>query len=180
MLVWLLWKFRQRRRHLVTGPVPRPVPPPAYLDTAKALWQLHMEELPAKGEGRAFLDRLATQLRHYLVGRFGIGAAEMTPQEINTALVARGYSPRIGRAFGGLLAACDRPRYAPQQVAPALCHDLFVQAIELVGQVRVEARFTPVPAKLALVGQKSWSHLVRWLRALPSRTKRIVGEGARD
>jgi hypothetical protein len=115
--------------------------------------------LPAKGEGRLFLDRLANILRRYLVGRYCIGASEMTSQEVAESMRRRGYGEQEARAFSELLRMCDERRYGPSSIDGAFCRTLLRSALQLLARVRIVARFTTVPARLAVEGQKCWSRL---------------------
>jgi len=158
-LVWLRRRSRQRGPGLEHASLP----PPAYLGVARQLWSLHCEALPAKGEGRRFLDRFAGITRGYLRERFRIHADEMTAGEILTALRSKGYPPAIGRRFADLIRQADDCRYSPRRVSPLTCDDLLARKLELMDEVRVVARYTPVPADLAVAGQKSWGNLRAWL-----------------
>jgi hypothetical protein len=173
-VLWLRRRVRRRRR----GPAHLPVPPPAYLAVAQQLWALHGEELPVKGEGRQFLDRLAALVRGYLHNRFQIAAEEMTAGEVLTALRRKGHRPEISRGFTSLIEEVDSLRYAPERVPPLSCDELLARTVTLVGEVRVVARYTPVPAELAVAGDKSWGRLHEWLRGSAHLTGAQVGEGA--
>lgn len=171
-LVWLRRRGRRRRPGLEHAPLP----PPAYLDVARQLWSLHCEELPARGEGRRYLDRLAGITRGYLRDRFRVRADEMTAGEILTALRGKGYPPAICRRFADLIQQADDCRYSPARVSPLTCDDLLVRMLELMNEVRVVARYTQVPADLAVAGQKSWGHLRAWLLSGARMAGAAVGE----
>jgi len=157
--VWLM-----RRRHRRHGaPAHTPIPPPAYLLTAQMIWALYRQELPARGQGRLFLDQLTAAMRGYLRNRFRIRAEEMTAKELLAALRARGYKSAECGEFAQLLQEADDLRYAPERVVPAVCDGFLARAIRLMAAVQVVARFAPVPADLAVAGQKCWSNLWRWL-----------------
>ncbi len=174
LLAWYLWRRRSRPS---AGPAHRSLAPPAYLDAAVALWDLHAAELLARGEGRRFLDRLASILRHYLTGRFGIRAGEMTGPEVAAALLQRGHRRPEGAEFARLLARSDDQRYAPGAPVQAACLELFGSGVQLVDQVRIEARYAPVPPDLAIRGQKSWARLQELVRAPGFPGARSSGEG---
>ncbi len=152
------WLWRRRRPRL-PGPQDRSLPIPAYLDTAVQLWQLYNEQLPARGEGKKFLDRLTSCLRSYLSDRYQISAGELTADEIRAALSGLGYRPAPPAELVRLLKTADDLRFRPQSVDAEFCRQQFVQALLLIASVRIVARFTPVPADRQLAGDLAWSKL---------------------
>lgn len=179
LLIWLTWWLRKHRRAERVGPEHTPIPPPAYLTTAIDLWDLYSAELPAKGQGREFLDRLARILRSFLLARFGITAEEMTAGEVRIALHRRGYRMDAGEEFFQLLQKCDSRRYAPVRVDPRYCQEMLKRSIFLVTEVKIDARFSVVPADLAVSGEKSWSRLTQLIDTTESFAEVAVGEDAR-
>jgi len=157
-LVTLLAR-RWRRRHAPAGPVDAPLPPPAYLAAARALRALLDEALPARGEGRRFLDRLAGEIRLYLRARYRVPAPTLTPDEIASALTALGHPAPLAAAGERLLRGCDARRFAPGAATPAACQALLAEAVALVAAGRVPARFTAVPAPLLVEGEAAWARL---------------------
>jgi hypothetical protein len=176
LLLRLLWWLRKGRRAEPSGPEHTPIPPPAYLATAIALWDLYTAELPAKGQGREFLDRLARIIRSFLLARFGITAEEKTASEVRIALHQRGYRMDAGEGFVQLLHDCDSRRYAPGGVEPSYCLAMLKRAVWLVTVVKIDARFSVVPADLAVSGEKSWSRLAQLGDASDSFAMATVGE----
>jgi hypothetical protein len=161
---------RWRRRHAPAGPVDVPLPPPAYLTAARALRALLDEALPARGEGRRFLDRLAGEIRLYLRARYRVPAPTLTPDEIAQALTALGHELPLAVAGERLLRACDARRFAPGAATSAACQSLLAEAVALIAAGRVPARFTPVPAPLLSEGEAAWARLA----ALPG-AGRVAG-----
>jgi hypothetical protein len=155
----LWWLFRRRRSRPMRPDLDLPIPPPAYLLTAQELWRLYEEQLPAKGQGRLFLDRFSAVLRSYLAARFRIRAAEMIPPEIAAALQNRGYSTELAAAFAALLEGCDIDRYRPGGVTAERCRRYLLEGLEMISQTKVAARYTPLPAELSLRGEQCWSRL---------------------
>ena len=114
------------------------------------------------------------------MGRFGISAEEMTSTEIRTALERRGYTRGGEEKFAGFLQLCDDRRYAPGSVPAHLCQDLLVRTIKLVDIFKIQAQYTPVPAELAVSGQKSWAKLADIAEAAHSYAGAASGEGGSD
>ncbi|MHB8078138.1 MAG: hypothetical protein ACYDIE_02635 [Candidatus Krumholzibacteriia bacterium] len=150
---------RRRRRRAPGGPLDAPRPPPAYLAAARALLALRDEALPARGEGRRCLDRLAEEIRLYLRARYRVPAPTLTPEEIASSLTALGHPAPLAIACRRLLAACDERRFAPGAASPAACGTLLAEAVALIAAGRVPARFTVVPAPLLVAGEAAWARL---------------------
>jgi hypothetical protein len=170
----------RRRGQAGGGPRHRPIPPPAYLRTAQELWELHSAGLPARGEGRRFLDGLAIALRHHLAAHYRVHAGEMTSEEVAVALRARGFGGPAAAIAADLLRACDEQRYRPDEPETAWCQARFARALELVERTRIPALFTPVPPDLAVEGEKCWARLRAWLaegRAVSAGAPLGEGEG---
>jgi hypothetical protein len=161
-LIYGVFRWRRRGR-TATGPLDRPIPPPAYLRTAQELWELHSAGLAARGEGRLFLDGLAVVLRHHLAAHYGVRAGEMTSEEVAAALRSRGFGGPVAAIAADLLRTCDELRYRPDEPEPGWCQARFAGALELVERTRIPALFTPVPPDLAVEGEKCWARLHRWL-----------------
>ncbi len=158
----------RRGRRKQVGAADAALAPPAYLSAALALEELRALELPRKGEGRRFLDRLAGVGRVYLRNRFGLPAAEMTPAEIERKLRARGHAGEDAERWRDLLDACDARRYAPGQASAGDCDCLLAATVALMDVSRVPARFTPVPADLAVRGEMAWGRLRDLIWAHPN------------
>ncbi len=168
-LLWL-WRRLRRRGPPETGE-DDPLLPPAWLRAAVDLAALLDEGLASRGEGRAFLHRLDLVCRRFLADRYHVGAVEMTPDEIRAALRDRHHPPELGERFASLLDDCDRLRFAPGEPAASVCHDLLAAVVAAVAEVRIEARWTPVPPALEREAALAWNRL-RGLVPAPA------GEGA--
>jgi len=164
LLIWWLWRRRQPRQ---LGPQDRHLPIPAYLDTAVQLWQLYSEQLPARGDGKQFLDRLSACMRSYLSDRYQISAAELTASEIRSTLSQLGYKPARPSEFTRLLKRSDDLRFCPQPVTAEFCRQQLVEVLVLIASVRIAARFTPVPAEQQIAGDLAWSKLFDGLGIAP-------------
>jgi hypothetical protein len=160
------------RRRWRGGPVAmdRPLPAPAWMAAAIALWRLDQDDLPARGEGREFLDRLAGILRAYLAARFYLPACESTAAELAAAIESSGWPVAPLREFVALIAGADGDRYAPGRIDAPRCRADLARAVALIAAVRVEARYTVVPAALRLDAEAAWGGLAR----------RHLGETARE
>ena len=153
---WWLWR---RRRRIGAGPADRPLSPPAYLSTAVALWELEQQNLPAGGEGRQYLDRLARLLRGYLVDRFRIRATELTADEIVPAAVRHGYASARLAPFAAVLARADSRRFSPTPTTAEQCRRLLVRSVALIDAVRITPPLVPVDPALLVAGDQAWSRL---------------------
>jgi hypothetical protein len=179
-LIGLLWRLWRRGRRPGMLPADVEIPPPAYLQTARDLWRLHQDELPAKGQGRLFLDRLAGIVRAYVSARYRVRAAEMTAGEVACALTAAGHGRAVIETITRLLQSCDDQRYGPGSVGQEFCRGKMVDCVRLLQEVRIEARFAPVPARLAIDGGLCWSHLQAFAQSQsPSLDHAMAAGGSR-
>jgi len=153
----LLLVRRWRGRGRVAVAADRPLPPPAWMPAAVALWNL--EQTP--GHDRAFLDSLAAILRRYLGGRYHLPAQEMTAGEISVAVLRAGWPAARLRSFAKLLATCDEARYAPAAVGGQRCRQDMQQVIDLIDGERVEPVWSPVSASARTDAAAAWQELRR-------------------
>jgi len=151
----LLLVRRWRGRDRVAGAADRPLPPPAWMPAAVALWSL--EQTP--GHDRAFLDSLAAILRRYLGGRYHLPAQEMTAGEISAAALRAGWPAVRLRSFAKLLATCDEARYAPAAVGGQRCRQDMQLVIDLIDDERVEPVWSPVSASARTDAAAAWQEL---------------------
>lgn len=93
------------------------VPPrPAHEIAFGALAALVAEDLPGKGEVKAFYQRISDILRHYIENRFGLHAPERTTEEFLSELGA-GQALEAGHKalLGRFLHHCDLVKFAEHQ-----------------------------------------------------------------
>ena len=154
----LIWR-RLRRRGVEESGEDDPLPIPAWMRAAVDLAALRDGDLATRGEGRAFLHELDMICRRFLAGRYFIGAVEMTPAEIRAAFAARRLPPEHGERFASLLADCDRLRFAPGEPGLRDCREHLEQVVDAVAEVRIEARWTPVPPALEREASLAWNRL---------------------
>ena len=86
ILIYLLVRYLHKRGKRVRD-LFKPMPPvPAHVAAFMALEKLHNEKLWQNDKHKLYYSRLSDILRIYLGGRFGVGAMEMTTDEIVGAL----------------------------------------------------------------------------------------------
>ncbi len=179
VLLLLLWAFWRRRKKVEFQLPDRPLPLPAWLEAIcrlEALWKSGCLE---RGEGRLFLDRLAGLTRIYLADRFGIGAKEMTAQEIVTACRDCAWDVEPVGSLATLMDACDRWRYQPMEPNSRDCRVAAWTFFRAMGTVRIMPEFTPVPADLTLQASGAWAYMGQELDGvLPAESPLNSGEGA--
>jgi hypothetical protein len=155
------WWWLRRRLRRGAAIADRPLPAPDWMAAAIDLWRLEQEDLPARGEGRAFLDRLAAILRAYLAARFYLPACESTASELAAIIEDCGWPVAPLRDFVALIAAADGDRFAPGRIEPTRCRTDLTRAVALISAVRSEPRYTPVPAALRVEAEAAWNGLCR-------------------
>jgi len=152
------WLWRRQRR-LRAVPADRPLAPPPDLAAAVALWELEQAELAARGDERAYLDRLIKVVRIFLRDRFHLPAGELTATEIVPAGVRLGYSTADLTGYAELIRAGDERRYRPDPIARDICRAQMARAIALISQDRCDEVITPVAASLRLAAEQAWVQL---------------------
>lgn len=85
-LIYLLVRYLHKRGKRIAD-LFKPAPPvPAHIVAIEALEKLHGEKLWQNDKHKLYYSGLSDILRTYLAGRFGVGAMEMTTDEIDDAL----------------------------------------------------------------------------------------------
>ena len=86
--IYLLVRYLHKRGKRISD-LFKPAPPvPAHIVAIEALEKLHNEKLWQNDKHKLYYSGLSDILRTYLAGRFGVGAMEMTTDEIDDALRA--------------------------------------------------------------------------------------------
>lgn len=113
LLVWLgiyLWRRYAGRLGRVLKPAP-PLPP--HVVANKALEELHNRKLWQNGKYKLYYTSLTSILRIYIAGRYGIGALEMTSDEILSALRdVEGISAKSMMDLSAILRQADMVKFA--------------------------------------------------------------------
>lgn len=167
VLGWFLWDRGNRGEELRDWDLP----PPAWLFTSIELRDLLIEGSLGRGDSRAFLDGLAGIARRFVAGRYGIAAQEMTGREIATACADLGHRSTQPGIFARMIDAVDNRRYNPETSAVGWCRDQAILLYDQMALVRIEPRFSKVPADLRREGETAWVDLKRELSSGPSRLR---------
>ena len=140
-MVVLLLRRRRKAETPAAARVPE-VPPDA--EALAALEALAREDLPARGELRAFYIRLSAILKRYLERRLEAPVLEMTSSETLAFLRAHGHGSELLPVVRDVAEAADRIKFAKGQglVAEAERHLASVRALVPA----LEARLAPKPA----------------------------------
>lgn len=85
---------------------------PAHVVAIRHLEMLHNQKLWQNGKIKEYYSRLTEILREYLAGRYGVGAMEMTTDEIVTAMKSLELSAKQSSGLGTLLAESDLVKFA--------------------------------------------------------------------
>lgn len=140
---WLLTKYRHTIP-LLGGERPK-VPP--HLEAIRRLEALRHQKLPQNGKHKLYYSGLVDILRDYLNGRFGIGAMEMTTDEILDAVAEfRNEGLVDGKRYGDLgelLRTADLVKFAKMTPGDSESEGDYYNAyyfVEETKQVAVEGR----------------------------------------
>lgn len=85
---------------------------PPHVVAIRHLEMLHNQKLWQNGKIKEYYTRLTEILREYLAGRYGVGAMEMTTDEILSAMKAAEVEPKHTANLGSLLAESDLVKFA--------------------------------------------------------------------
>ena len=112
LLVWLLVRyFKKRGRGLRS--IFRPAPPlPPHVVAIRALEELHNRKLWQNNRHKAYYSGLSEILRTYIGARYGIGAMEMTTDEIIEAVLGVGMPPKCMADLECVLRDADLAKFA--------------------------------------------------------------------
>ncbi len=112
-LVWLAWR-RLRTRRAGEQPQAQPQLPlrPAHEIALDALARLENSPLLSQGLVKEFHIEASTILRRYIEGRFGVGAPEMTTDEVLERLERTEANSAFRDGLAGMLEACDLVKFA--------------------------------------------------------------------
>ena len=85
---------------------------PPHIVAIRHLEMLHNQKLWQNGKIKEYYTRLTEILREYLAGRYGVGAMEMTSDEIVAAMKAAEVEPKYITKLGELLSESDLVKFA--------------------------------------------------------------------
>ena len=107
LAVWLFVKMKRKESFFA----PRPEEPP-HVTAIRALEEMHEQKLWQNGRHKQYYTVLTDIIRTYLEGRYGIGAGEMTSDEIRTALRAVGLDALEYDRMDRLFSTADLVKFA--------------------------------------------------------------------
>ncbi len=154
--LWWAWTRRRRLEPLEYWPPAEP----AWLKMGIDLRNLLEADSQDHRNTRLFLDQLAGITRHYLAGRFGVNAVEMTGKEILTACGKKGHDSRPLRQLIQTLESVDRTRYNPDSPPVSWCRQQAAGIFQTMGELRIIPRYTFVDSTLLVAGEKAWAWLL--------------------
>lgn len=85
---------------------------PAHVVAIRELEMLHNQKLWQNGKVKEYYSRLTEILREYLDGRYGVGAMEMTTDEIVAAMKGLSLTKKQSASLGELLTESDLVKFA--------------------------------------------------------------------
>ena len=109
--VWAVANAIARRRRRSSEEKPRPRIAP-HVRAINDLEQLHNQKLWQNNKHKLYYTRLTDIIREYLEGRYGIGAMEMTSDEIMSSITDIGLSEKSYRDIVDLLRTADLVKFA--------------------------------------------------------------------
>jgi len=137
LLVWLLvWYIRRAlsRREAIVKPGPK-IPP--HVVAIKALVELKNRKLWQNGKYKQYYTALTDILRVYISGRWGIGAMEMTTDEIITALRDVELTLDSRSNLVAIMRTADMVKFAKAEPAPEDNEDNYTKAYYFVENTKM-------------------------------------------
>ena len=121
LLFALRYHLSKRGKHL--SDLFKPAPPaPPHVEAIRALEGLHNQKLWQNNKHKAYYSGLTDILRRYLAGRYGIGALEMTSDEIIDAVRPLDLPRKSAMEFTALLREADLVKFA-KATPEAACNE---------------------------------------------------------
>lgn len=109
VVVAVVFVVRKLRRKGAEAEKPKE---PAHIVAIRELESLHNQKLWQNGKVKEYYSRLTEILREYLDGRYGVGAMEMTTDEIVVAMKGLSLTKKQSSLLGELLAESDLVKFA--------------------------------------------------------------------
>ena len=141
------------------GTIFKPAPPlPPHVVAFMALEKLHEEKLCQQGEHKLYYSSLTDILRVYISGSFGVGAMEMTSDEIIEAMRGVEIARKQKMDLSEILRDADLVKFAKAEPESEQSEDAYRKAWEFVSQTKpqeVEEDEDAVEEKAQKEAQKS-------------------------
>lgn len=119
------------------GTIFKPAPPlPPHVVAFMALEKLHEERLCQQGEHKLYYSSLTDILREYISGMFGVGAMEMTSDEIIEAMRDVDIARKQKMDLGELLRDADLVKFAKAEPESEHSEEAYRKAWEFVSQTK--------------------------------------------
>lgn len=129
--------LRQKGKGL--GSLFKPAPPlPPHVEAIKALETLHNQKLWQNSRYKAYYSALSDILRNYIVRRWGIGALEMTSDEIIAAMRGIELPDKARMDLGSLLRDADLVKFAKAEPEPEQNENDYLKCYYFVEETKLE------------------------------------------
>lgn len=151
-----VWLIVSRKRHHKATEAPLPKEP-AHVVAIRSLEILANQKLWQNGKVKEYYSRLTEILREYLSGRYGVGAMEMTTDEIVAEMKRVSITPARAAELGALLAESDLVKFAkhhPDEEMHESAYNLVYYFVEESKEVAEEKREEPAEKEQIVVEQE--------------------------
>ncbi len=137
-LIAISWLIRRWRKGRLQKPQRPPDPP--WTIARRELEQLQKDDLPSQGRAKEYYVRLSDIVRHYLEGRFGIQAPEMTTEEFLEHLKHTAILNELQKTFlQDFLTQSDMVKFAKRAATAAEMQQSFELAGQLIDETKPSA-----------------------------------------
>jgi hypothetical protein len=133
-VVWMVARELKRRKSIVK---PKPAIPP-HIVAVKALEELANRKLWQNGKYKLYYSSLTSILKVYIVGRWGVGALEMTTDEIMVALQGIEMPNDSRASLIAILRTADMVKFAKAQPEAEENEENYTRAYYFVENTKLE------------------------------------------
>jgi hypothetical protein len=134
-LIYYLIKKNQKKPEVV---IPKAPPVEPHIKALRALEELALKKLWQEGKIKEYYSGISDILRIYLDDKFGLGALEMTTDEIMYALRRVALNELLKMKLNQILVLSDLVKFAKEQPLPSEHESMLNTAIDFINQSTVK------------------------------------------
>lgn len=144
LIVFVVLRLRKKKRTTAEKQEP------PHVVAIRHLEALHNQKLWQNGKIKEYYTRLTEILREYLAGRYGVGAMEMTTDEIVAAMKDVAVEPKHAANLGALLAESDLVKFAKYTLAEENHEEYYNMVYYFIEESKAVAEAVVTPEKLEI------------------------------
>lgn len=145
-LIWLIVYSAKKKAPVTVVEKPKIIIPP-HIKALQDLEQLALRKLWQEGKIKEYYTGITDILREYLLGRYGITAAEMTSDEIMQAIRRKDITDPMKKKLREILVLADLVKFAKENPLPEDHEFCFNASIDFVNDTAEKKEETPLKAE---------------------------------